>query len=71
VKGYSYTENRLQSGTKSLQPLNPLNNPQSGRIITRQWCILCLDTPCTKDSSSVGACHCLGQDATNTMQQGC
>jgi len=28
-------------------------------------------TPCTKDSTSLGACRRLGQDETNTTQQGC
>ena len=33
-------------------------------------CILCPGTPCTEDSSSLGACRFLGQEATITVQQG-
>ena len=39
---------------------------------TRQWCIAgsAPDTPCTMDSSSLGARRRLGLDTTNTTQQG-
>ena len=51
-------------------PCSQLNNGEIQRIEAMMRCIHRPATPCTKDSSSLGACRRLEQDGPNTTQQG-